>query len=101
LGTWSEIRALEEWLQARPEIKSVMVVSSGFHLRRLSLCCRALLPGTLSVRFVAARDPDENLASRRWWRHARMRRWVLSEIGKLMIYAPLSLVTIIRGHGPK
>lgn len=44
LGTLSEIRALGDWLQEQPQITSVLVVSSGPHLRRVGICCSKLLP---------------------------------------------------------
>jgi hypothetical protein len=59
LGTLSEIDALADWLEARPEISSLLIVSSDPHLRRLRLCCRTLLPAGLKIHFRAA--PQENL----------------------------------------
>jgi len=53
-GTLSEVRALAEWLGAHPEIRSLLIVSSAYHLRRIRLCCRALLSPKLVVTHVAA-----------------------------------------------
>lgn len=53
-GTLNEIEALGEWLERRGEIRSLVVISSGVHLRRVRMCCRALLPKGLELRFLAA-----------------------------------------------
>jgi len=58
LGTLSEIDALADWLLAHPEISSLLVVSSGSHLRRLRKCCRRLLRRHVKCWFVAT--PMEN-----------------------------------------
>lgn len=52
-GTLSEMAALAEWCAKNPEVRSLLVVSSGYHLRRVRMCCRALLAQVLCV-FVAA-----------------------------------------------
>src|SRR5260370_4729302 len=44
LGTMREIEALTQWLEKRPEIKSILIVSSNIHLRRRRICCGSLLP---------------------------------------------------------
>jgi DUF218 domain len=87
LGTLSEIDALADWLKERPQNSSLIVVSSGTHLRRLRMCCRALLPQELKIRLRAV--PEENPASNRekWWIDAPTRKLVLSELIKILCYA--------------
>jgi hypothetical protein len=58
LGTLSEIDALADWLLVHPEISSLLVVSSGPHLRRLRMCCRRLLRRNVKCSFVAT--PEES-----------------------------------------
>src|SRR5271165_7021034 len=58
LGTWSEILAFSDWLRVHSRIRSATVVSSGFHLRRVRMCCRRLVPEETRLNFVAV--PDEN-----------------------------------------
>ena len=53
-GTLTEMEALARWHDKHPEVRSLVVVSSGPHLRRLRLCCRALLGTHVEVAFVAA-----------------------------------------------
>ena len=84
-GTLSEVRALAAWLQRRPHIRSLVVVSSGPHLRRVRACCRALLPGGVQLRFLST--PDEGRLTRsEWWRDAHGRKLVAKEVGKLFVY---------------
>ena len=60
LGTLREIRALRNWLVRRPEISSVLVVTSGVHARRVRLCCRALLDRHVDVYLTNAPSPPED-----------------------------------------
>ncbi len=53
-GTLTEIAALARWLEANPLIRSLLIVSSDSHLRRIRMCCRALFKGSEAVAFVAA-----------------------------------------------
>lgn len=65
LGTLREIRALRNWLTRRPEITSVLVVTSGVHARRVRLCCDALLDRRVAVRLTNAPDPPEGIENPR------------------------------------
>ncbi len=85
LGTLSEIRALARWLQARPDIRSVLVVSSGPHLRRVRVCCHVLLPARCQLRFMATPE-DGYLTRTDWWRYRSSRALVFKELGKLLVY---------------
>lgn len=59
-GTLSEIKALSRWLEANQEIRSLLVVSDGMHLKRLRMCCRRLLPRERAVYFIMV--PRESFA---------------------------------------
>lgn len=52
-GTLTEIRALARWLEEHPQAASIVVVSSPSHLRRIRMCCRALLREGVEVRLAA------------------------------------------------
>ena len=60
-GTWNELCALACWLEARPEIRSVLIVSDAEHLRRVRMCCHALLPEQLQLSFAAVPERGEPL----------------------------------------
>jgi hypothetical protein len=53
-GTITEIESLGRWLVMNPDIRSVLVVSSDAHLRRIRMCCRHLLNANLQIAFLAA-----------------------------------------------
>jgi uncharacterized SAM-binding protein YcdF (DUF218 family) len=53
-GTLTEIDAIAQWLSARSDIRTVLIVSSGTHLRRIRMCCRSLLNTNIRLAFLAA-----------------------------------------------
>jgi uncharacterized SAM-binding protein YcdF (DUF218 family) len=53
-GTLTEIDAFGQWVNERPNIRSVLIVSSGTHLRRIRMCCRSLLDPNIRLAFLAA-----------------------------------------------
>jgi hypothetical protein len=58
LGTLTEIDALARWLKQNPDVRSVLIVSSDTHLRRIRMCCRALLRPGVEVAFLATPSPE-------------------------------------------
>ncbi len=89
LGTLSEIDALADWLGAHPGISSLLVVSSGSHLRRLRICCRALLPRKLKTSFLATPAEDATPNRQNWRSDASPRKELLSECIKIAFYCIL------------
>lgn len=84
-GTLGEVEALTEWLKDHREVASVVIVSSATHLRRIRLCCRALLPKAVEVRLAAV--PAELAASGTGKRAERESAGaVLGELLKLAVY---------------
>jgi uncharacterized SAM-binding protein YcdF (DUF218 family) len=62
-GTLTEIDALARWLSENPNIRSILVVSSDSHLRRIRMCCRSRLNPKLKLAFLGAPfQSDENSA---------------------------------------
>jgi hypothetical protein len=87
LGTLREIEALRQWLRERPQIASLLIVSSEPHLRRLRICCRALLPPDIRVHFAAVQKEDSHLNCDNWWREKETRKIVLFEVIKILCYS--------------
>jgi len=83
-GTLTEVRALAGWLAQHPEIRSLLVVSTEAHLRRIRLCCRALLPQELHVTYVAA--PPVHLRTPEQGAPPPGRKADLRELLKLFVY---------------
>lgn len=92
LGTLSEIRALAGWLRAGPQLGTLLVVSSAPHLRRVRACCRALLPPSLRISFLAVPEGD-NWTRSGWWRDRKARSLVLKELPKLVLYRAVLAVS--------
>jgi hypothetical protein len=86
-GTLREILALRMWLSEHPEIESLLVISSGFHLKRVRMCCRSLLPGHLRVDFRGT------TSGAKWWKDARLRSQILAELLKVPFYSVMLLMT--------
>lgn len=84
-GTLSEIRAFSAWLREHGSIRSATVVSSGFHLKRVRMCCRRLVPEITRLNFVAVPDEGRYLRGH-WWYQANTRKLVVSELVKVAIY---------------
>ncbi len=57
-GTLREIEALSKYLQRHNEIRSVIVVTSAIHARRVSLCCSVLLPPNVEFRMATVPQAD-------------------------------------------
>lgn len=85
-GTLAEIRALATWLRLRPGITSVAIVSTGVHLRRVRLCCDALVPKYIQLRLNSVPNECPWLTAESWWRQQRARVLVVSELLKLPLY---------------
>jgi hypothetical protein len=89
LGTLSEMKALRKWLEENSDITSVLIVSSGMHLRRLRVCAVALFSRKYNLQFCAvpvgfkgAMCDDSEAGTPSW-------RPILLECLKLGIYSTL------------
>jgi len=86
-GTRNEARALAALARDRGW-RSLLVISSEFHLRRVALAVdRAFRGSGVAIRYgtpPAGADPQ---GPGRWWRSRRGIRMVISEIGKLLLYS--------------
>jgi uncharacterized SAM-binding protein YcdF (DUF218 family) len=86
-GTWSEIACLDQVVRNWLDVASIIIVSNSYHMKRIRICCRALLPRRLQIQFVALPD-REKLGSREWFdRQGR----ILTECLKLPMYLLLWL----------
>lgn len=88
-GTLSEVYQLDRWLHKHSGFTSVLMISTAPHLRRVQVCCRAILRGSLTVRLFAI--PAYGYWDRnKWWSFGRTRLAVLLEFPKLLLYFPLT-----------
>ena len=94
-GTLGEIYALAEWLQERPQITSLLIVSSGSHLRRLRMCCRAILPANMRIQFLRVPE-NTSLANREDLSFdSKDMRMLLRELIKIVCYSVLLRVDAV------
>jgi hypothetical protein len=84
-GTLNEIRAFSDWLRAHRLVRSATIVSSGFHLKRIRMCCRGLMAEDIKLNFVAVPDEGRYLRAH-WWRDPGSRKLLLSEVVKIALY---------------
>ena len=89
-GTLREVVALSDWLRENTSVRSVTVVSSGYHLKRVRLCCRRLMPEGTKLTFVAVPEESRYLRTH-WWRNPQSRKLILSEALKIATYKLLCL----------
>jgi uncharacterized SAM-binding protein YcdF (DUF218 family) len=84
-NTAEEARTLRE-LAIEHKWRLVILVSSKYHLRRLTLAAGRALRGT-DVKIVPRGSRYDASAPERWWTRRRDIRWVASELPKLVAYA--------------
>jgi hypothetical protein len=99
-GTLCEIKALAQWLQQRPLIRTLLVVSAGMHLRRVSMCCRQLLPRHCQVRLIAVPEGMRELYAKGEQPRLETGRRILLEWAKLISYY-FVLGFLLGGKTPK
>jgi uncharacterized SAM-binding protein YcdF (DUF218 family) len=84
-NTAEEARTLRE-LALEHGWRRVILVSSKYHLRRLTLASRRALRGT-DVEVLARGSRYDAAQPERWWTRRRDLRWVAAELPKLAAYA--------------
>jgi len=86
-GTLDEMKALKVWIEDHAEVRSVIFVSSAYHLPRVRLCFRALLRGRVRAQFVSA--PELYAEVQPVIKSPYLRRWkmIFREILKILVYA--------------
>lgn len=90
-GTLTEMKSLASWLIEHPEIHSLLLISSGTHLRRLKICCRALLP--VGIETVLISEEQSYLeVEKRSNISAESTIAIVSELLKVVVYRFLLLL---------
>lgn len=84
-NTGEEARTLRE-LALKHKWRRIILVSSKYHLRRLTLATRRALRGT-GVEVIARGSRYDESVPDRWWTRRRDIRWIVAEVPKLVAYA--------------
>ncbi|HKT46575.1 MAG TPA: hypothetical protein VJP87_03550 [Candidatus Acidoferrales bacterium] len=85
-GTLTEIQALARWCSQHPAAAEITLISDAFHLPRVRLCSRALLPRMVRARFLPVPDSLPAAGIEPWHPPLALR---LRELLKLPLYLVL------------
>jgi uncharacterized SAM-binding protein YcdF (DUF218 family) len=86
ISTYMEAERLKEWIDRQPNpIRSVIVVSDPFHMRRARWTYRRLLGDRVEVQ-MAPVPMEKTPYRRRWWTDRASRQYVLEEYQKSLYY---------------
>lgn len=89
-STYEEALVLKQLLDDRPAIRSVMIVSDGYHMRRAAWTFQRVIGDRAKLRFVPI--PAEMTQVRpQWWRDKASRQIIRQEYTKLLYYALVHL----------
>jgi uncharacterized SAM-binding protein YcdF (DUF218 family) len=80
--TWESLVAVRPIL-SEEHVKTLLLVSSPYHMRRASLAARRALPG---IRILCEPAPCSHWRPEGWWRSSFGRRIVVGEYVKLVYY---------------
>lgn len=99
-GTATEAHALLD-AAAAEGLQSVLVVSTGPHLRRIRISLRRIGPRA-GTRFVLVAVPEERTGfpRARWWTRRETRRFLASEAAKCVAYALLPRRVLVPPRSP-
>jgi hypothetical protein len=86
-GTLDEMKALIVWLEDHRDVRSVIFVSSAYHLPRVRLCYHALLRGRIRAQFASAPELHVESQSSDRFRHFHRCKMIFREISKIPVYA--------------
>jgi hypothetical protein len=88
-GTLDEMEALKMWLGGHLEIRSVIFVTSAYHLPRVRLCYHALLRARVRAQFVAAPEYSVDPGPASELHHLHRWKMIFREICVIPLYAIL------------
>jgi uncharacterized SAM-binding protein YcdF (DUF218 family) len=84
-NTASEAQTLRE-VATKLGWKRVIVVSSTYHLRRVSIACERQLRGS-GIELILRATRYDQVVPDRWWTRRSDIRWVVSEVPKVLAYS--------------
>jgi hypothetical protein len=94
-GTLTEIASLARWLDANPEVQSLILISHETHLRRIRMCCRSLLPRGAEVVLLAVPESFSDATDQQSSAMQSMGRDLL-EFFKILVYGVLLTLRLPR-----
>lgn len=86
VGTFGELAALAAYIRER-QIKSLTLISTSVHLRRVRLCCRKISGlRRLKISYVPVPEELSSFQRDRWWKKLDQWSYIGSEYIKLLAY---------------
>lgn len=85
ISTYQEAQELKRLLENDPTLRSVIVVSSPYHMRRVHWTFEQVLDDQITLQFAPV-PFERSRDNRQWWTDRRSQKNVINEYIKLFIY---------------
>ena len=86
VSTIEEARAVAEFLGQRPDIHSLLLITSRFHVRRAEAIFRTVLQAYPHLDIHAVGSPYDGFVADRWWKDRDSTRQVVLETAKWLLF---------------
>ena len=86
VSTIEEARLVAGLLEQRPELRSVLIITSRFHVRRAEAIFRYVLRSVPQATVYVVGSPYDGFVADRWWTDRDSARKVVLEIAKLILF---------------
>ena len=86
ISTIAEARLVAGLLEKRPEIHSLLLVTSRFHVRRAEAIFQYILQPRLQVEVFIVGTPYDGFVADHWWKDRDSARQVFLETAKLLLF---------------
>lgn len=86
VSTIAEARFVAGFLERKPEIHSLLIITSRFHVRRAQAIFDRIVASAFPVRIMAVGSPYDGFIADQWWRDRDSARQVLLESAKLFLF---------------
>lgn len=85
-STIEEARAVAEFLGQRPDIRSILLITSRFHARRAEAIFRTILKDHPHLEIQAVWSPYDGFVVDQWWKDRDSARQVVLETAKWLLF---------------
>lgn len=86
VSTIEEARAVAEFLGQRPDIHSLLLITSRFHVRRAEAIFRTILKDHPHLEIQAVGSPYDGFVVDQWWKDRDSSRQVVLETAKWLLF---------------
>ena len=86
ISTIAEARLIAGFLEKQPEIHSVLLITSRFHVRRAEAIFRYILQPYSQVEVLAVGTPYDGFIADQWWQDRDSARQIFLEMAKLLLF---------------